>query len=404
MKSNLLKTLALSAITIVLTLLANRVAETDIFKVVFPETIALEEFDFTDFIFSKRRGGHDKNIVVVNCGNRSRAEIGEMIHTISQQKPKVIALDMLFSCFGDSVECRQHNDSIKNQPLVSAFNEFENIVFGQRLYVDTIEEEYNAVEYSNVPGVNVKYQGFLNLDNEAVNYNTLRKLRSFDPTANVNGKPFTSFAVQIAKLVDTERADKFLQTGQSVINFRGNTGYFKTFDWPTLRDSIRFIDLKNKVVIVGYLGDDLTQLSWADRFFTPLNNKVIGLTMPDMYGPFVHANIVAMILNDDVIFEASTFLEYFITFTICFIHILLLVFVGKKYSTWYDSTSIVLIIVQLIIFSLFRIAIFEFYQFKLNLAMTLGSLTLASIVVSLYHGPVTKYVFRKNFQLTRLKA
>jgi hypothetical protein len=88
MKSNLLKSFVLSAITIVLTLLANRLAETDIFKIVFPETIALDEFDFTDFIFSKRRGGHDNNIVVVNCGNRGRAELGEMIHTISQQKPR----------------------------------------------------------------------------------------------------------------------------------------------------------------------------------------------------------------------------------------------------------------------------------------------------------------------------
>jgi CHASE2 domain-containing sensor protein len=108
-----------------------------------------------------------------------------------------------------------------------------------------------------------------------------------------------------------------------------------------------------------------------------------------MFGVVVHANITAMILNGDTIGEFPDSVEYLITFLICFLHVFILLLVHDKYSKWYDSAAILLIVVQLILFSFLRIFVFEVCQFKIYLATTLGTLTLASIAVSLYHGPLS---------------
>ena len=56
---------------------------------------------------------------------------------------------------------------------------------------------------------------------------------------------------------------------------------------------------KNSIVMMGFLGKYMGDPVWEDKFFTPLNKKVAGRANPDMFGLVVHANVVAMILNQD---------------------------------------------------------------------------------------------------------
>jgi CHASE2 domain-containing sensor protein len=320
--------------------------------------------------------------VVINIGYLDRKQIASQIEKVAKYKPKVIGVNVIFSCKGDPLECLQTYDTLANKKLVESVSIFDNIVLAEMLH------EKDSIEHSMLHNLRLQHEGYVNLENEATEEH-LRKIRRFVPSTSVKGQKHYAFAVQMAFLYDSVRTNRFLKSGRTLINFRGNSDYFNVRDWNILADDVDLSYVKDKVVILGFLGADLSDTSWDDRFFTPLNYKVMGLTRPDMFGVVVHANITAMILNGDTIGEFPDSVEYLITFLICFLHVFILLLVHDKYSKWYDSAAILLIVVQLILFSFLRIFVFEVCQFKIYLATTLGTLTLASIAVSLYHGPLS---------------
>ncbi len=57
------------------------------------------------------------------------------------------------------------------------------------------------------------------------------------------------------------------------------------------------ITFRDKIVLIGYVGDRIDIDTGEDKFFTPLNSKYIGKANRDMYGIVVHANIISTILN-----------------------------------------------------------------------------------------------------------
>src|SRR5689334_9166715 len=80
---------------------------------------ALGDMEFTDIAFSQIRDDPalDTSIVIVNIGYLSRADIGRQIMNLNQYKPKVIGLDIIFSCDGglrDSINCPQAYDTLSN--------------------------------------------------------------------------------------------------------------------------------------------------------------------------------------------------------------------------------------------------------------------------------------------------
>lgn len=93
-------------------------------RIVFPETIALENFHWEDFVFKLRPDlPVEKRIVLVNIGKAGRSEAAEMIEIINEQKPKVIGVLVFYNCeFGlrDSVNCPQLIDTAGNRSLSEA--------------------------------------------------------------------------------------------------------------------------------------------------------------------------------------------------------------------------------------------------------------------------------------------
>ena len=94
----LFKSLLLTIATLILTFLTSRLSETKIFKLVFPETTALEEFEITDVAFKNRKNPEiNQEIVIVNTSFLERRELAEQIRIISKHKPRVIAIDNIFN-------------------------------------------------------------------------------------------------------------------------------------------------------------------------------------------------------------------------------------------------------------------------------------------------------------------
>jgi CHASE2 domain-containing sensor protein len=374
-----------------------------------PISQALGEFQLTDYVFSKFRvpPNPDKRIVIVNLSQATRRELGQAVSIISQHKPKVIGIDGFFNCEGgfyDTLNCPQLRDTLGNMMLANAISEAGNVVLVSRLLqsratVDAgLIDVYDSVEYSDPMYMDNAKGAFANLVTEASYQEDVKICRSFIPKVNVKGKDMLAFSVTMAMMYDSAKTKQFLARGneEEIINFLGNIN-IPNVKVKYLRDKMSnvsdfnaicyaidwwdFIDNKydpeifqNSVVILGYLGNYLGDAAWEDKFFTPLNTKVAGRANPDMFGPVIHANIVAMILNEDYIDGISFNTQVVIAIIMCFLNVLLFFWIDTKFPLIFDGLSVVLQIVEIVLVSGLIIAVFYKYNIKLDLTLTIGVL------------------------------
>ena len=293
---------------------------------------AIGDVELSDIAFSHIREGEpkpDENITIVNVGTLDRGEIGDQIRNIARHKPRVLAFDLILNCSTmDSVTCAETFSFENNYNFHSAIREAESlgikVVMAEKLQQtkDLIEKHgdidmYDSIEHTDHFLRLNSFEGFVNLDTDAEHQEDLKLCREINPLIMVNGHPELAFSVRIAMMFDSLKAKKFLRRGNSseVINYRGNTpdfygatagsysGRYQFLDAYQVLDSSSFSEemIRDKIVIFGFHGVDLTDRSWEDKFFTPLNINYAGRSRPDMYGVVVHANVVSMILNEDYI-------------------------------------------------------------------------------------------------------
>lgn len=382
---------------------------------------ALGDMEFTDIAFSQIREDPalDTNVVIVNIGYLSRAEIGQQIRNLSMFKPKAIGLDIIFSCDGglyDSINCPQFYDTLSNMIFGGAVEEATGrMVLAHKLWQTKglIEKMgdvaiYDSIEHTDAHLRIGAYEGFVNLETDAEHQEDLKVCRRFPPAVTVNGKTEIAYSVRLAMLFDSVKTKRFLSRNKSseIINYRGNivdwhgasnyAGRYAVLDWDQALDTSMFVGgmIKDKVVIMGFLGRDLRDTSWDDKFFTPLNKKYAGKSRPDMYGPVVHANIVSMILNEDYVEEFAEWQEYAIAVILCFLNVALFSLIHDRIPKWYDTLTIILQLTQIILITFAMMYVFSWADFKLNLTVTLAALALVGTCYEIYESIVKAFILR----------
>jgi CHASE2 domain-containing sensor protein len=393
-----------------------------------PISQALSEFSLTDYVFSKLRPDPeiDTRIVLVNIGQLSRAEIAQQVNIVSSLGAKVIGIDSFFNCEGgleDPVNCPQLLDTLSNLMLSGAIAQAGNVVLVTRLLqTDSLydkaasEEMFDSIEYSSpMFSEFAARNAYANLptgdedNNNAATYQEDVKIcKTIFPQMMVNGKRELAFSVQMAWLYDSAKTEKFLARNnrEEIINFRGNINISDVklkhhtqqmtsvtdfnalcyaIDWDQLErgeyDSSIF---KDAIVILGFLGKRFGDPAWEDKFFTPLNTKVAGRANPDMYGPVIHANTVAMILNEDYVNQIPFWLQVVIAVVMCFLNVLLFAWIDNRFPYLYDGLSVVLQIIEIILVSSLIVWVFAEFSLKLELAMTMVALALIGPCFDIY--------------------
>lgn len=378
---------------------------------------AVSDMELADIAFSNIRPDPpaDTNVVVVNIGYLSRGEIGDQIRNISRFNPKVIGLDMIFSCdfYNDSIMCPQAYDTANNERFASAVRAFKNFVMVERvtqtdslvnLYGDV--DIYDSIEHSHPNLLQSAYEGFANLETEAGSQEDLKACRRFPPRIVLaDGTEELAFSVKMAMLYDSAKTKRFLSRDKAseVINYRGNivdwhgaSGYpgrYPVLDWDQALDPEGFAEwmIRDKIVIFGFLGSDLTDTSWDDKFFTPLNKKYAGKSRPDMYGVVVHANIVSMILSEDYIDELLPWQEYVIAFILVFLNVILFSIITRRIPVWFDSLSLLVQVIQVVTLGYLMVQVPAWSNFKLNLTVSMAAVALVGTCFELY-GTLVKRV------------
>ncbi|MBL7848336.1 MAG: CHASE2 domain-containing protein [Cyclobacteriaceae bacterium] len=410
-----------------------KVTDLKIFNAFDPIGQALRDFELSDYAFSNLRPDPlvDERIILVNIGRLPRRDIAEQIRILSEFKPRVIAFDGFFNCEGglrDSINCPALLDTLGNLLLSNAIQEAGNVILGSKLLqTDSLSQfdidVYDSIEISDPMFNDYALTGFTSLPTNATYQEDVKVCRSIFPKRNVGGKEELYFGVQIAMQYDSVKARKFLARNkeEELINFRGNIEVmqlriqsekndetaatnFKTMFYVVDADQLLRREIlpemfKDHIVIMGYLGDYLGDAAWEDKFFTPLNKKVAGRANPDMFGPVVHANAVAMILNEDYVDALPDWAQYVVAFVVCLLTVALFIFINEKLPDWFDALSVVIQLVEVIIISFLVIYAFAEWSYKLELAVAIGVSALVGPCYDIYksvQNEVTKRLTKRR--------
>lgn len=333
-------------------------------------TVAVNDLDFTDIYYQGTvKSNRDPRIVIVNIGHRDRIELSEMISIISAQNPRVIAADIFFDKRADSV------DVIATNILVHQCQITKNLVLAAGYYKDGNREYLEHQSPRIQPYVQ---QGVVNL-NIALDDPEYGTVRSFLPQVTIDGATYVSFGFLAAAAADSSVLQVLSESEQMIKWYgyadRGNSTekvVFDTFDSEEVLNRKFDQDaFQNKIVLMGYLGEKLGDFQPNAVFFTPLNHKIIGRSLPDMYGVEVHANIIKMVLDKDFIFHKK-WTDFAFNFTILFLFSILLSWINQKYENQYSIISKIALIAFVDIMIVLAIGIFTFSQGTIKFLLSEG--------------------------------
>lgn len=419
----------------------SKLTELRMFNAFDPIGQALNDFELTDYAFSNLRDDPlvEQRVVLVNIGYLPRAGIAEQIRIISKYKPKVIGIDSYFNCQGlrDTINCPQLLDTMGNLLLSNAIKEAGNVVLVSKFHQSYTSfktgafDVYDSMEYSDPEFQDFAEFGFANLvtANKATYQEDVKICRAFVPRMQIDGQEHFAFGVKLAMLFDPVKTQEFLKRNreEELINYSRNVerqdvkiAALKGKDLGTTNFSLMFplLDveqvlnedfdpgmIKDKIVIFGFLGSYFGDPAWNDKFFTPLNKKVAGRANPDMFGVVIHANIVSMILNGDFIDQLEEWQKYVIAFIFCYFNMALFYYINQKSPVWFDSLSLIIQVIQIVLLMGFTIWIFSKSSFKLDLTVTLVAIALAGPVFEFYNNVLTSLVrIWRNKRLTNRKG
>ena len=383
-----------------------------IFNLFDPIGDALGDMQFTDVVFSRLRETPkaDTNVVLVNIGYLGRRALAQEINLIASYHPKVIGVDALFSGpKPDSV-----GDMILSEAILNA-SKTTNVVLANRLDYNDSTGKFDGIgHYYSLFSDNATKNAYVNLptDNFASSQDQFKMTRNFTPRVYLDGdknKEQLAFSVQIAKLFDPAKADALLKRNKDteVINYRGDfraTGFedkvppqFFAIDIEDVF-SENFVPslLKNKIVIMGFMGNNFQSQQWEDKFFTPMNPKYAGKANPDMYGVVIHANIVSMILHTDFVHVLPGWLDVSIGIIIVFFNILLFSVIYRKLSRWYDGLTKMIQVLELVIMLFLIIMLFHYFTLKLTLTLAFVGIGLAGDGLEFFYSVVMNLFSREG--------
>ena len=376
---------------------------------------ALEDFELTDLVFSKlshvshgedetfKVGAFnaDTNIVIVNIGKLPREGVAEELRIIAEQKPRIIGIDAFFRKLKPTMQDVLADSSIAptydpdacrgDSVLSNTFAEVEKkgipvVLVSKLSKPDFVKNRFDSLELSNNFFSQYCENAFSNMIT-AGSEKEYKTSRTFTPFLNYMETNILHFSVYLANVANPKAAESFLARKKEVevIRFSGNQDKFYVLDIndifnPELDKSF----LKNKIVLMGYMGESLDKSDWEDMFYSPLNSRYVGKAYPDIYGIVIHANIISMILNYQHVNTMSDWLSILIGIILCHLNVVVFHYILHKYAIWYGAWSKAIQIIQSLILVITILTVFEMFNYQIQLSLAIGAILLAGDLVEIW--------------------
>jgi CHASE2 domain-containing sensor protein len=320
--------------------------------------ISLKPFDFvsqmfedvkvSDLYFSNLSNNSAiPEIILINIGDLDREGIAALLERVNEFNPRVIGLDVFFS---DRV------DETGDPLLISAIES----VGDKLVLVSLVDDEKNKIEqgYKHFDGVTYGHANLI------INAGRTKTVREFKPYYLSDSDTVWSFSSTVAKKYDPKSFSKLAKRNSEIeeINYTGDANSFVKLSYADLFElpgSQLSGLLNDKIVMLGFMGGTGRDASdFKDIFFTPLNQRFVGRSFPDMYGLVIHANSTAMILQNNYIHHLPTWLVILISITITYMVNVALSYFFIQNQIWYDifakftqfASSIIIIFLIFVIF------------------------------------------------------
>ena len=378
---------ATTFIFLIMWCLSNIKINSDIFN---PVSDMFGDFEITDLVSSKieLETLEDTNIVLINIGNLTRAEIADEIDIINKYEPKVIGIDAFF---------RKPKTDEVDMPLQTAFSNTKNLVLVSKLHYNDRTDNFDSLETSNPKFVQYAHTGHANFITEGDEM--FRTARTFVPFDTINTHQERkdiepAFASKIVEIFDP-KAYKYLTERQNeveTIRYRGNIfgarRKFYVIDIDdVLQENFERNLIRNKIVLMGYMGERVpeTKNTWDnDKFFTPLNTKYVGKAFQDMFGVVVHANVISMILHQDYINESSELMNFVLGFSLCFLCLALFHLILEWTPQLFDPVTKAFQLVIIVVLNFVVAELFLIQNYNLDLGYALIAIALAPDLLEIY--------------------
>jgi CHASE2 domain-containing sensor protein len=371
------------------------------FKLIFldPITKSLADFEMYDVVFSKIREEQqvDTNIVLINIRQLDRKGIAQQIALVNNYQPKVIGVDALFL---------ERRDTLSDNLLALSFSFCSNLVLASKLnnFIEDLKC-YDSLVLPHPLFMNYANTGFANLPTNNVNSKTIRM---FKPTAILKNGLASSFSAEVVKAFDKSAYLELFKRGNAAetINYRGNFNKFYLLDYADLNSSaVDLSFIKDKIVIMGYIGPSVAQKDLEDIYFTPLNENYAGRSYPDMYGVVIHANIISMILNRNYINVMPKWLSFLLAFLMCYVNVYLVRLIYENITDYYGGLVKLLISFQMILSLIVTVQIFHMLNYKISLTIALIAIVLTPSSVVFYEKLFKNYAksYKKKIKAKKIK-
>jgi CHASE2 domain-containing sensor protein len=400
----------------------------DIFN---PIAKAFGDFRLTDIVFSHLRENpkHDDRIIMVNVGNQPRDTIAKMIEIIAADKPKVVGIDVFY---------RKRKAWKTDSTLAAAFSKLDHLVLVSELHENTDSLRIDSMSTSNPIFMKHAEPGFADMITEGKDvFKTSRDciiqdiipkpvyekevVRIMKDTM-ISGKMdqieadsiiynykglkdtmYYSFPLKLASIYAPESVDKLMARNleTEIINFQGNIDVrkegvssnskivFTSLDWfQVTNKEFEPGTFKDKIVVMGFMGDYIGEQTLTDIFFTPLNYEYIGKANPDMFGVVIHANIVAMVLKGDYIDVMPEYLNLIISIILIYFNVWFFAYLYFRTELWYDGLSLVITIAEILVLMIIVLMVFNDYNYKIDITLPAAALFLTGNLIEIHFGIV----------------
>jgi CHASE2 domain-containing sensor protein len=423
-----------------------------------PVSKAFGDFQLTDVVFAhlKENPEADTNIVMVNLGpyTRDRRDLARVIEILAYYEPKVVGIDAFYRkptrVIRPDIDPDEANDI--DSSLSKAFSKLKHLVLVSELHENEASGICDSMEMSNPmfmkyaePGFadmitkgkdhfktsrecavkeKVKipigsHESFVSLTKDTI-INGMKQTYKKDSViikTNYKDTIFYSFPVKIVTIYAPEKAKAFVgrNNDYETINFQGNLdvrmedvssnakGVFFTLDYQQVEDTLFDPSIiKDKIVIIGYLGDYVGDNAWEDKFFTPLNTNYIGKANPDMYGVVVHANVVSMILKGKFIEEMPDWINIILSIIFIFLNVWFFSYLYYKTEEWYDGLSLIITLVEILVLMLVVLWVFVIYSYKIDITLASVALFLTGNLIEIHFGIVMPTILKVTNKMQNL--
>lgn len=368
-----------------------------------PFAQAFADFEISDLVFSRLRNAEastsDTNIVIVNIGHLSRKDIARQVERIAQEQPAAIGIDAFF---------RQPKSPESDSALAEALSKVKNLVLVSKVVrKNPSSRQFDSIETSHSMFNRFARNGFANVivDSTA----GFRTVRTFSPSEKVKDTTRLSFSLALTQLLNPKAVERFLARGNQneIVNYRGNYSRFYVLDVADVLDpDVDLHFLRGKIVLMGFMGFTLNDASLEDTFFTPINSRSAGRSLPDMYGIVIHANIISMILHETYINAMPDALSILIAALVCYANMILFHYLIEHYERLYQPLSIVVQLTEWVILVWFLVFCLDKWSYKADFTLALTVCAFSAGVFEIYSASVKPIIetFQERIMRRRISA